>query len=246
MMRDGGPRGLPLPQPDAAASSPCTGGSATEREPVAALERLDADAEPQRRRSRARAPALARQLDGRVLVARASKARRSRCCFRVADGRIAIDTRARRRGRRDAVAARRSRCWRWPGPSAEDASARRGVRIAGDAEVAQRFRDLLQHAQPDFEEELSRVIGDVAAHQVANVARGLLDWGRKAAGSFADNVAEYLQEEGRDVPARVEVEEFLEGVDRLRDDAERLEARLARLESPHARRGDAGTRDRTR
>jgi ubiquinone biosynthesis protein UbiJ len=33
------------------------------------------------------------------------------------------------------------------------------------------------------------------------------------------------------VPTRTEVEEFLESVDRLRDDAERLEARLARVEA---------------
>jgi ubiquinone biosynthesis protein UbiJ len=105
------------------------------------------------------------------------------------------------------------------------------VRIEGDAEVAQRFRDLLTEAQPDFEEELARNIGDVAARRVANAARDLLGWGRKAAGSFTGSVVEYLQEEGRDLPTRVEVDEYLEGVDRLRDDAERLEARLARLES---------------
>jgi len=67
--------------------------------------------------------------------------------------------------------------------------------------------------------------------QVANIARGFLDWGRKASGSLTTNVVEFLQEEGRDVPTRVEAEEFLEGVDRLRDDADRLEARLARLEA---------------
>ena len=44
-------------------------------------------------------------------------------------------------------------------------------------------------------------------------------------------MAEYLQEEGRDLPTRTEVEEFLSGVDQLRDDAERLEARLARVEA---------------
>jgi ubiquinone biosynthesis protein UbiJ len=85
------------------------------------------------------------------------------------------------------------------GPGAEDRLRGSSIRIAGDAEVAQRFRDLLQHTQPDFEEELSRVVGDVAAHQVANIARGFFDWGRKAADSFSTNVAEYLQEEGRDV-----------------------------------------------
>jgi ubiquinone biosynthesis protein UbiJ len=79
------------------------------------------------------------------------------------------------------------------------------------------------------------VVGDVAARQVANVARGLLDWGRRASGSFAGSVAEYLQEEGRDLPTRTEVEEFLSAVDRLRDDAERLEARLVRLETGPAR-----------
>ena len=47
------------------------------------------------------------------------------------------------------------------------------------------------------------------------------------------NVAEYLQEEGRDVPSRTEAEEFLHGVDRLRDDVDRLEARLTLLEARH-------------
>jgi ubiquinone biosynthesis protein UbiJ len=97
--------------------------------------------------------------------------------------------------------------------------------------VAQKFRDLLSESQPDFEEELARTIGDVAARRVANVARDVFDWGRKAAGSFTGSVVEYLQEEGRDLPTRTEAEEFLADVDRLRDDAERLEARLARLES---------------
>jgi ubiquinone biosynthesis protein UbiJ len=45
------------------------------------------------------------------------------------------------------------------------------------------------------------------------------------------NVAEYLQEEGRDVPNRTEAEEFLHGVDRIRDDVDRLEARLKLLEA---------------
>jgi ubiquinone biosynthesis protein UbiJ len=97
--------------------------------------------------------------------------------------------------------------------------------------VAQRFRELLAEAQPEFEEELARVFGDVAARRLANFARGLLDWGRKASDSLTGSMVEYLQEEGRDLPTPTEVEEFLADVDRLRDDAERLEARLARLES---------------
>jgi len=104
-----------------------------------------------------------------------------------------------------------------------------GIRIEGSADIAQAFSDLLSAARPDLEEELSRVIGDVAAHQVGNAARALANFGRRAADTFARNVAEYLQEEGRDVPARTEAEEFHADVERLRDDVERLEARLALL-----------------
>ena len=43
------------------------------------------------------------------------------------------------------------------------------------------------------------------------------------------NVREYLQEESRDVPSRYEVERFTRDVGALRDDVDRLEARLARL-----------------
>ena len=115
--------------------------------------------------------------------------------------------------------------------SRSEAAVRTGaVHIEGDAEVAQTFSELLKNARPDLEEELSRVIGDVAAHQVGNAARSALAFGRRAADTFAQNVAEFLQEEGRDVPTRTEAEEFMAGVDKLREDADRFEARLQRLE----------------
>jgi ubiquinone biosynthesis protein UbiJ len=123
------------------------------------------------------------------------------------------------------------------GPDAEKRLRAGGIRIEGDAETAQKFRELLTLVRPDFEEELARVLGDVAAHRIASLARGLLGWGRSTADSVATNLVEFLQEEGRDLPTRVEVDEFLEGVDRLRDDAERLEARIARLETRAGRSG---------
>jgi ubiquinone biosynthesis accessory factor UbiJ len=180
-----------------------------------------------------RATQLARQLDGRVLGL-TLEGTPVTLFFRLAEGRVAIDT--RHDGATDAsLAGTPLGLLSLAGPGAADRLRSAGIRISGDAEVAQRFQNLLQQAQPDFEEELSRVIGDVAAHQVANVARSLLDWGRKAADSFSMNVAEYLQEEGRDVPSRVELEEFLESVDHLREAADRFEARLTRLEAQRRR-----------
>lgn len=109
------------------------------------------------------------------------------------------------------------------------------VTINGDAEIAEGFQELLRAARPELEEELSRHIGDVAAHQVGNVLRGLTGWGRNAAATFAANVGEYLQEEGRDLVTRTEMDEFLREVDEQRETADRLEARVAQLTRPSKR-----------
>ena len=175
-----------------------------------------------------KAQALCRQLDGRVMSLTVQGTPLA-FYFKAEDGRIALAPRYA--GAADAsLSGTPIALLALAGPKAEGALRGGGVRIAGDAEVAQKFRELLSQAQPDFEEELARVVGDVAARRVANVARGFLDWGRKASDSLATNVVEYLQEEGRDLPTRTEVDEFLADVDRLRDEAERLEARLARVE----------------
>lgn len=172
---------------------------------------------------------LCQQLDGRALSLDV-KGTSLKFYLAVRKGSIALDT--RHEGTTDAnLTATPVALLALAGSGAERGLRGGAVHIEGDAEIAQNFRSLLTQVQPDFEEELSRVIGDVAAHQLANFARGFLDWGRRATESMASNVAEYLQEEGRDVPTRVEVDEFLEAVDRLREDTDRLEARLGRLES---------------
>ena len=192
------------------------------------LERLAATLNRNLAESR-KAKSLARQLNGKVmsLVAQGTPLA---IHFRVEDGRFTVGS--RHEGTADAVLSGTPlSLLALAGPAAENSLRGGSVRIEGDAEVAQKFRELLQQSRPDFEAELARVIGDVAAHQVASAARSFLDWGRSTSTAFASNVAEYLQEEGRDVPVRVEVEEFLEAVDHLREATDRLEARIARLES---------------
>lgn len=104
----------------------------------------------------------------------------------------------------------------------------RGMEISGDAETAQLFSRLLKQSDPDWEEVLSRYIGDIPARQVGNTLRAIARWGKDAGGRLGQDLADYLHYETRAVPPRHEVEEFLSGVDRLRDDAERLAARLDR------------------
>jgi ubiquinone biosynthesis protein UbiJ len=117
------------------------------------------------------------------------------------------------------------------GQSGESAIRDGSLDLTGDAELAGQFQRLLQLARPDVEEELSGIVGDIAAHRLGEFARGLGRWSREARSTMGANIREYLQEESRDVPSRYEVEKFGMAVNTLRDDVERIEARLNRLQS---------------
>jgi len=110
------------------------------------------------------------------------------------------------------------------------APGRGGVQISGDAQIAGLYRDLFERARPDLEEELSRLIGDLPARRVSLAASFAVSWVRRFGRTAGENLAEYLQEEGRDLVNKPELEEFLTGVDDLRETADRVEARLAHLE----------------
>ena len=83
--------------------------------------------------------------------------------------------------------------------------------------------------QIDWEEHLSRFIGDMAAHQLSNTARELYKWMQRSTGSFNMNVGEYLQEESQLVVGKAELDRFSQNVDELRSAVDRIESRLIRL-----------------
>ena len=106
----------------------------------------------------------------------------------------------------------------------------RSVDFTGDVYTAQAFQKLLAYGTPDLEEELSSVVGDTAARGIGDLARSVGRWAAQARHTMRDNVSEYLQEESGAVPSRYEADRFRSAVNTLRDDVDRLEARLARLE----------------
>jgi ubiquinone biosynthesis protein UbiJ len=111
----------------------------------------------------------------------------------------------------------------------EDALFQGAVRIEGDTDIGQQFQELLAGADWDWEEHLSRISGDVIAHQAGTLvrqARRFLDDSRT---TLVQDCSEYLQEEARLLPTRIEVEYFFGDVDRMRDAVSRMEARVERL-----------------
>ena len=121
------------------------------------------------------------------------------------------------------------------------AAARGGkVDLSGDAELARTLSRLAERYEPDLERAFANVLGEVAGVQLARALKRGFDWARTSAATLAEDAGTFVRDESRDAVARGELDAFLADVDRLRDDAERLAARIARLERDGARTRDRG------
>jgi ubiquinone biosynthesis protein UbiJ len=104
------------------------------------------------------------------------------------------------------------------------------VHTAGDSTMAVDFGNILQNLRWDAEEDLSKVFGDVLGHRIASFGAGLFAQQKQAALNLAANLTEYWTEERPLLAKRQQIASFVQQVDQLRDDAERLEKRVARLQ----------------
>jgi ubiquinone biosynthesis protein UbiJ len=105
------------------------------------------------------------------------------------------------------------------------------VVIEGEVETGQAFKGILDGLDIDWEEQLSRLTGDVIAHQLGNTARLGRRVFRHGLATLEKDLGEYLQEELRVLPGRIETENFSAAVTRISMDVDRLTARLKRLQT---------------
>lgn len=105
----------------------------------------------------------------------------------------------------------------------------REIDVSGNARLADTVMLLARHLRWDFEEDLSRVVGDVAAHRLAEVVRGFAAWQADAAGRLTETLSDYLAGESRLLVRRGELQELAREAAGLRDALERLEQRMRRL-----------------
>jgi len=116
-----------------------------------------------------------------------------------------------------------------PRLAAGEEAAFREIEMQGDAELAQEISFLVRNLSWDVEEDLSKAVGDIAAHRIASTAREVRRWGREASLRMAQGAAEYWTEESPLIASRVKLESFAREVSDLRDAVERLEKRIDRL-----------------
>ena len=110
------------------------------------------------------------------------------------------------------------------------------VSLHGDIALATRLQRIVARMDVDVEEALAQRIGDIPAHELSRGLRGLGNWMRAAGTALLADASEYLRYEAAATPVAEDVERFSNAVDAIRDDVERLEARVGRLERRQARR----------
>jgi ubiquinone biosynthesis protein UbiJ len=105
----------------------------------------------------------------------------------------------------------------------------RAARLEGSADFAEALGFVIRNLRWDIEEDLSKVVGDIAAHRIVDGAQKFVGWHQKAAQNLAENLAEYFTEEQPLIARRLAITDFSSDIDRLRDDVARLEKRVQRL-----------------
>ena len=105
----------------------------------------------------------------------------------------------------------------------------REVEVSGNARLASEVMALVRYLRWDPEEDLSKVIGDAAAHRVAQTARAFAAWHLDAARRIAEAMADYFAEEKRVLVRQQEFRAWKMEVTDLRDAVERLAKRVERL-----------------
>lgn len=105
------------------------------------------------------------------------------------------------------------------------------MQIIGDIGLAQRFQDIMQNIEIDLEEPLSKWVGDTMAYQIGKFIRGTTHFAANTGKTLATDISEYLRFEINMLPDDLLVEEFSKEVDVLREDVDRFEQRVNKLEA---------------
>ena len=94
------------------------------------------------------------------------------------------------------------------------------MQVVGDINLARDFQKVMSNLQTDFEEPLSRILGDTLAFQIGNFLRKAEGFTSNIAEKMMLDISEYLRFEIEMLPDELLVDEFSKEVDSLRDETE--------------------------
>jgi ubiquinone biosynthesis accessory factor UbiJ len=112
---------------------------------------------------------------------------------------------------------------------AGDESAKTQFKITGNTHMAAEIGKVLQNMRWDFEEDLSKITGDIAANKTVSFAKKAVATAKQQGKDAVEMLGEYWQEEKPILAKKWQVEQFNADVDVVKSDAARLEKRLQKL-----------------
>lgn len=104
------------------------------------------------------------------------------------------------------------------------------LQVLGDMEFGKQFKEFFSNLEIDYEEQLSKILGDAIAYPMTQVLRTINLWTKQSMESLSQNLTNYVQREMNWLVSDEELQLFFSEVDELRDDCARLEARVKILE----------------
>lgn len=112
---------------------------------------------------------------------------------------------------------------------AKDEAAKLQIKITGDTHLATELAKVLSNMRWDYEDDLSKLVGDVPALKAGQLGRLAVNSIKDSSSNLVDMLSEYWQEENPLIAKKRHVDAFNSEVDTLRSDVERLEKRIAKL-----------------
>lgn len=106
-----------------------------------------------------------------------------------------------------------------------------GASVSGNAEFATELSFVFRNLRWDAAEDLSKLVGDIAAQRLVQGASRFLAWQKQAATHLAENLADYLVQENPLLIATDEFATLRDGIARFNVDLSRIENRLTLLAS---------------
>lgn len=105
------------------------------------------------------------------------------------------------------------------------------LQFSGNSQPLLEMQNILSELELDWEAELAPLLGDIPTHLLGKGVRHLMQFGQNTKNTFLRHAEEYLHEEGRLLPTQDEAEDFFDDIAKLKERAERLEAKIQRLKA---------------
>ena len=105
-----------------------------------------------------------------------------------------------------------------------------GVELAGNIGLLQQYQTVLQQLDIDWEDAISRILGDIAGPLAASGIRKHFFWLHQQISEQQRLVYEYLTEELKVIPSQTELKRFYQSVTEVTTHLDRLSVRVRQIQ----------------